>query len=34
MYSEWCKRMSESSTDGKEAYNYYQLQQFWLGRGL
>lgn len=33
-YSNWCKEMSEKSSDGKEAYNYYQLQQFWLGRGL
>lgn len=33
-YSNWCKEMSEKSSDGKEAYNYYQLQQFWLDRGL
>ena len=34
MYSQWCERMQQSAINGVDAYNYFQLMQFLLERGL
>lgn len=32
--SDWCQRKIDSAKSGEEAYNYYELKNMWIGRGL
>lgn len=32
--SDWCQRMIDNAKNGDEAYDYFQLKEIWLKRGM